>query len=111
MFDEHVSEYIYVYVITNEIKLPLDSIGTGLLQVIQIFAYIEYFSPKIVLLDEPDSHIHPTKQKELARELIKRVESNPDMKVVFSTHSRYILESLENHAKVVHFQKVMLWMM
>ncbi|WP_031566431.1 ATP-dependent nuclease [Rheinheimera texasensis] len=104
-FNEHESEYIYVYVTSNGgIQLPLDSVGTGLLQVIQIFAYIEYFSPKIVLLDEPDSHIHPTKQKELARELVKRVEDNPDLKVVFSTHSRYILESLENKAKVVHFQ-------
>ncbi len=104
VFNEHVSEYIYVYVTSNGVKLPLDSIGTGLLQVIQIFAYIEYFSPKIVLLDEPDSHIHPTKQKELARELVRRVKSNPHLKVVFSTHSRYILESLENEAKVIHFQ-------
>lgn len=57
-------------VISNGIKLPLDSIGTGLLQVIQIFAYIEYFSPKIVLLDEPDSHIHPTKQKPSSWKLV-----------------------------------------
>lgn len=104
VFDEHVSEYIYVYVTSNGIRLPLDSVGTGLLQVIQIFAYIEYFSPKIVLLDEPDSHIHPTKQKDLAHELVKRVEASPELKVVFSTHSRYILESLEDDAKVVHFQ-------
>lgn len=104
LFDEHASEYIYVYVTSNGIRLPLDSVGTGLLQVIQIFAYIEYFSPKIVLLDEPDSHIHPTKQKELARELVERVKAAPDLKVVFSTHSRYILEALENDAKVVHFQ-------
>ncbi|MBE9108400.1 AAA family ATPase [Nodosilinea sp. LEGE 07298] len=103
-FDEHASEYIYVYVSSSGIRLPLDSVGTGLLQVIQIFAYIEYFSPKIVLLDEPDSHIHPTKQKELANELVKRLANNPELKVVFSTHSRYILEALENEAKVVHFQ-------
>lgn len=104
VFNKDVSEYIYVYVQSNGVKLPLDSVGTGLLQVIQIFAYVEYFSPKIVLLDEPDSHIHPTKQKELARELVKRVKTDPELKVVFSTHSRYILESLENDAKVVHFQ-------
>lgn len=103
-FNEHVSEYIYVYVTLGGIRLPLDSVGTGLLQVIQIFAYIEYFSPKILLLDEPDSHIHPTKQKELARELVRRVNGSSDLKIVFSTHSRYILEELENEAKVIHFQ-------
>lgn len=103
-FDSNVSEYIYVSVVVDKITLPLDSVGTGLLQIIQVFAYIEYFSPKIVLLDEPDSHIHPTKQKTLAKELELRIQNNPNIKIVFSTHSRYILEVLEDNAKVVHFQ-------
>ena len=103
-FDEHKSEYIQVYVSIHGLELPLDSIGTGLLQVVQIFAYIEYFGPQIILLDEPDSHIHPTKQKLLANELCKRTEDNSDLKIVFSTHSRYILEALEGKANVVHFQ-------
>lgn len=103
-FDEHKSEYIQVYVIDNELELPLDSVGTGLLQVIQIFAYIEYFNSRIILLDEPDSHIHPTKQKLLANELARRSTANPDLRVVFSTHSRYILDALEDKANVVHFQ-------
>ena len=103
-FDENLSEFINVTVYSEGVKLPLDSVGTGLLQIVQIFAYIEYFDPKIILLDEPDSHIHPTKQKLLAKELVKRTDANPELKVVFSTHSRYILESLEDKANVVHFQ-------
>lgn len=103
-FDEHKSEFIYVYVSNEKIDLPLDSVGTGLLQVIQIFAYIEYFDPNIILLDEPDSHIHPTKQRMLADELAQRSADNPDLKIVFSTHSRYILDALEGRANVVHFQ-------
>lgn len=104
-FDENVSEFIQVYVLDNGLELPLDSIGTGLLQAIQIFAYIEYFNPKIILLDEPDSHIHPTKQKLLAKELYNRAQENQDLRIVFSTHSRYILEALEEKAKVIHFQR------
>lgn len=103
-FRDSVSEFIDVFVINDDIELPLDSIGTGLLQTIQIFAYIEYFNPKIILLDEPDSHLHPTKQKSLANELLRRTNENEHLKVVFSTHSRYILETLENIANVVHFQ-------
>ncbi|MEO8947303.1 MAG: ATP-binding protein [Mucilaginibacter sp.] len=103
-FDENASEYIHVTVKYDEMWLPIDSIGTGVLQTIQIFAYIEYFSPKIILLDEPDSHIHPTKQKTLALELVERTLENPDLKVVFSTHSRYILEALEGQSQVIHFQ-------
>lgn len=104
-FDENRSEYISVNVQTQAIEVPLDTIGTGLLQVIQIFAYIEYFSPRIVLLDEPDAHIHPTKQKYLASELAKKTLENPDLKIVFSTHSRYILDALEGQANVAHFQE------
>lgn len=104
-FDENRSEYISVNVKTHSIEVPLDTIGTGLLQVIQIFAYIEYFSPRIVLLDEPDAHIHPTKQKYLAAELAKKTRENIDLKIVFSTHSRYILDALENQANVAHFQE------
>ncbi|QHL86424.1 AAA family ATPase [Nibribacter ruber] len=103
-FRDSVSEYIDVFVTNADIELPLDSIGTGLLQTIQIFAYIEYFNPRIILLDEPDSHLHPTKQKNLANELLRRTNENKDLKVVFSTHSRYILETLENIANVVYFQ-------
>jgi predicted ATPase len=103
-FDENSSELIYVFVVDKRLQLPLDSVGTGLLQVIQIFAYIEYFNPRIILLDEPDSHIHPTKQKLLAQELSRRADENLDLRIVFSTHSRYILEALEHKANVVHFQ-------
>lgn len=103
-FRDSVSEFIDVFVVNEGIELPLDSIGTGLLQTIQIFAYIEYFNPRIILLDEPDSHLHPTKQKQLANELLRRTNENEHLKVVFSTHSRYILETLENIANVVHFQ-------
>jgi predicted ATPase len=103
-FDENESEYIYVTVIDDKLELPLDSVGTGLLQVIQIFAYIAYFNPKVILLDEPDSHIHPTKQKMLAKELARKATENSDLRIVFSTHSRYILSALENQANVVHFQ-------
>jgi hypothetical protein len=103
-FNEDVSEFITVTVKVNGVEVPLDTIGTGLLQVIQIFAYIEYFSPKIILLDEPDAHIHPTKQRDLAAELASRATKDPNLKIVFSTHSRYILESLEDDACVTHFE-------
>lgn len=104
-FDSERSEFIEIYVKKEGVTLPLDSVGTGLLQVIQIFAYIEYFSPKVILLDEPDSHIHPTKQKVLANELVNRAIEQDNLKIVFSTHSRYILEALDGRATVFHFQE------
>ncbi|MBW4888323.1 ATP-binding protein [Mucilaginibacter sp. HMF5004] len=103
-FDENVSEFINITVKTKNIVLPIDSVGTGVLQTIQIFAYLEYFTPKILLLDEPDSHIHPTKQHLLAKELSDRARKDRELRIVFSTHSRYILDALGETAQVIHFQ-------
>jgi AAA15 family ATPase/GTPase len=104
-FNPESSEFIDVKVINEDMTLPIDSIGTGLLQAIQVFAYIEYFDPVLILLDEPDAHIHPTKQRMLANQLYNRSTENDKLKIVFSTHSRYILEALEDKAKVFHFQQ------
>jgi predicted ATP-dependent endonuclease of OLD family len=32
---------------------------------IQIFAYLLLFEPKVILIDEPDAHLHPDKQERL----------------------------------------------
>lgn len=101
-YDENSSEYIDCLINFDDHTLSLDSIGTGVLQTIQIFAYMEYFSPRLLLLDEPDSHLHPTKQKLLAQEIQKRANENSEMRVVFSTHSMQLLRSL-NSAKTYHF--------
>jgi predicted ATPase len=103
-YDEYRTEFIQVHVTIDGHQMPLDSVGTGLLQVIQAFAYIEYFNPQILLLDEPDAHIHPTKQRILATELLRKANESDDLRIVFSTHSRYILAALEGKAKVFHFQ-------
>lgn len=101
-YNENESEFIDCKITYDGENLPLDSIGTGVLQTMQIFAYMEYFSPKILLLDEPDSHLHPTKQRLLASEIQRRSLQNTEMKVVFSTHSMQLLRSLSN-AKTYHF--------
>lgn len=101
-YNENVSEFINCMIDFEGNPLPLDSIGTGVLQTMQIFAYMEYFAPKILLLDEPDSHLHPTKQRLLAKEIQRRSSENTEMKVVFSTHSMQLLRSL-SAAKTYHF--------
>jgi AAA15 family ATPase/GTPase len=103
-YNEKNSEYITCQIKLKDSFLPLDSVGTGVLQTMQIFAYMEYFKPKILLLDEPDSHLHPTKQRALAEEIQRRSNIDSEMKVVFSTHSMQLLRSLTK-AKTYHFIK------
>ena len=80
--------------------LPVDLWGTGLLQVTQIFAYVILFKPSLLLVDEPDSHLHPSRQKSLGAAL-ERVSTDFKCKVVVSTHSRHLITGASDAVKVV----------
>lgn len=58
-FNAAVDQFILVAISDGTREVPLDLSGTGLLQAIQILAYLHLFSPRIIILDEPDSHLHP----------------------------------------------------
>lgn len=78
-------------VIRNGIKLPIDASGTGILQAAQILSYIGVYRPKLLTLDEPDSHLHPSNQRVLIR-LLGEVAEEDDFQVLLSTHSRHLLD-------------------
>ncbi|MGB8405947.1 MAG: AAA family ATPase [Mycobacterium sp.] len=80
--------------------LPVDLWGTGLLQVTQIFAYVLLFKPSLLLVDEPDSHLHPSRQKSLGVAL-ETVSDRFKCKVVVSTHSRHLITGASEAVKVV----------
>lgn len=98
-FNHDVDEKIICTVVRDGNVYPIDTCGTGVLQAIQIFAYINLFSPKLLLLDEPDSHLHPNNQKQLARELI--MESENGLSVIISTHSKHLVEALIDSSHLV----------
>lgn len=79
----------------------LDMVGTGLLQAIQILAYVSNYNPKILLLDEPDAHLHPSNQRLLSQTL-DVISKETDTKIILATHSRHLLDSLSesNAAKL-----------
>ena len=56
-------EYIGIMVNDGAGLIPLELSGTGILQAIQILSYIHYYSPQVIVLDEPDSHLHPNNQR------------------------------------------------
>lgn len=76
-------------------ELPLDMVGTGMLQAIQLIAYITMYEPRLLLLDEPDAHLHPTNQKLLARTLLSITEDT-ETKVLIATHSRHLLDAFSD---------------
>lgn len=79
---------------------PLETAATGLLQVIQIFAYLILFEPKLLLIDEPDAHLHPDKQERLI-EVLERAAAEVDTQVILTTHSPHIARGASPSAKLV----------
>jgi ABC-type branched-subunit amino acid transport system ATPase component len=69
---------------------PIELLGTGYLQLIQIFCYILLFRPKILLIDEPDIHIHPNIQEKLGA-ILSSIASEKELSVILTTHSPFII--------------------
>lgn len=98
-FNPDIDEYININICLNDELLPIDAAGTGVLQAIQILSYINVYKPKLLLLDEPDSHLHPSNQRKLINMLINLAE-NRGIQLILSTHSRHIIDELQGHAKM-----------
>ncbi|MGC2423324.1 MAG: AAA family ATPase [Nitrospirota bacterium] len=77
-------------VIINGHNRPIELIGTGYLQLIQIFSYILLFEPGILLIDEPDIHLHPTVQENLVK-VLAQVASERNLRILMTTHSPFIV--------------------
>jgi energy-coupling factor transporter ATP-binding protein EcfA2 len=83
----------------NNHTVPLELLGTGYLQLIQIFAYILLLRPRILLLDEPDTHLNPKVQERLVP-LLAEIASRRNLKVLMTTHSPFIVRGGTLNANV-----------
>lgn len=88
----------------NLTYLPIELLGTGYLQLIQLFCYILLFEPKLLLIDEPDIHLHPTIQEKLILNLLRIQEEQKrignEMKIFISTHSPFIIRGATENCNI-----------
>lgn len=96
-FIQETDEYIDVNVKTNGEWVPIELAGTGVLQAAQILSYIHSFDPAIVVLDEPDFHLHPNNQRLLCA-LLRRIAEERETQVLLTTHSRHVVDALGSAA-------------
>lgn len=99
-FDEATDFDIQAEAEINGMSIPLELLGTGYLQLIQIFCYILLFKPKILLVDEPDIHLHPSVQEKLAHSLLQ-IARTQGIKIIMSTHSPFIVRGAPADTNVV----------
>lgn len=66
--------------------------GSGFQQFVYLFGFITLRKPTVILLDEPDVHLHGTLQRGLLSELNRLVEQGKQ--IIFATHSRELIASV-----------------
>ena len=104
-FDENTDENINVYFqFASGPRLPVDAAGTSVLQACQILAYISLFAPQVLILDEPDLHLHPDNQRILC-DLVFKLASKRGFQALISTHSRHVLDSVKNRGSIIWLSK------
>ena len=104
-FDENTDETIEVYFqFPGGPRLQVDAAGTSVLQASQILAYISLFRPQVLILDEPDSHLHPDNQRALC-DLIFRLSAERGFQALISTHSRHVLDSVKSRGSIIWLSK------
>ena len=82
---------------------PIELAGTGYLQLIQIFCYVLLFEPGLLLIDEPDIHLHPHVQEKLVV-VLSEVAKERGIRMLLTTHSPFIVRGAPQGTNVCWLQ-------
>jgi predicted ATPase len=76
-------------------RIPAEMVSEGTLLVLGLLTMIMGPErPRIVLLDDIDRALHPKAQGDLVALLRRLLDQNPDMQIVATSHSPYLLDHL-----------------
>lgn len=93
-FNDVTDEFVITLFKDQDVELDIGLAGSGFLQVLQLLAFILVKKSNIVLLDEPDAHLHPSLQKILI-EILTELSKKEKIQFVVSTHSKEIVAQTE----------------
>ena len=89
----------------NGFEVPLLRSSSMVSELAPVVLFIRHRVGKgdLLIIEEPESHLHPEAQRGIAKTIVRLVRSG--VRVVVTTHSDYFLEQLGNHVRLSKLTK------
>ena len=86
-----------MYYETGSLRIPVQHASSMVAELAPLYLWIErVLEPgDVLIIDEPEAHLHPENQRRIARVLVRLVNSG--VNVICATHSSLILHQMSNH--------------
>ena len=101
------SKFYYLKRVHNsEIQVEMENTATGIKSfgIIQVLNNNKFFTKKnILILDEPEVHLHPKWQLKMAKLIVMLVEKG--MTIIVNSHSPYMIEALKQFSQMHSIEK------
>ena len=83
-------------------RFPVDRTSSMVSELAPVVLFLRHLAwpGNLVVLEEPESHLHPASQRQMARAIVRLV--NAGMKVIITTHSDYFVGQINNLLKLSH---------
>ena len=83
-----------------EKRLPLMNASSMVSELAPIVLYLRHIIEQgdVLIIEEPESHLHPAKQVEFMRQLALLIKEG--LRIIITTHSEWILEALGNIVQI-----------
>src|SRR4030043_69028 len=94
--DPNKAEYLQAAYRESALRIPLDivSAGSGFLQVLQILTHALQSPSPVLLLDEPDAHMHTQLQEHFIN-LLRKFANDYEMQIIMASHSEKFTRTME----------------
>ncbi len=93
-------EYPEIYYETQEQRFLLHQTSSMVSELAPLVLYLKHVVTRgdLLIIEEPESHLHPANQRNLARGIVQMIRSG--LKVMLTTHSDYFLSQLSNFVRL-----------
>jgi predicted ATPase len=93
-------EYPEIYYAIMDSKLPLHRTSSMVSEIAPIILFLKYVVHRgdLLIIEEPEAHLHPDNQRTLAMAMVKLVRLG--VRLIITTHSEYLLHQISNFVRL-----------